>query len=418
MIDLDRWHEVYMTLRKNLLRTFLTAVGVGWGMIMLIITLGAGHGLENGARKQFMDTPLNTAYVWSQTTSMPYKGFRRGRRFELNNDDITALRNEVPEIDLLAPRVQLGGYRGSNNVVRKNKTAAFSVMGDHPEIQQVKGLQVTNGRFINEMDLQQRRKICVLGEEARKALFEPGENPVGDYIKINGLYFQVVGVFEISVDGEQAEREEQTVYIPLATYQKAFNQPNYVSWFAMTTKDDVSPAWLQERVTLLLAKRHSVHPEDPRAFGGFNTEDSMEQANVVFNGIRFLGWFFGGLTLLAGGIGVSNIMLVVVRERTKEIGVRRALGATPGSIRSQVITESIVLTLLAGMVGMLVGTWAIEGLAALVEGAENEFFENPYVNVKVVLGAVGILCVCGLIAGLIPASRAVRIKTIDALRSD
>lgn len=414
MFDLDQWQEIYSTLRKNLLRTFLTAIGVGWGLLMLMIVMGAGRGLENGTKATFGGSASNSAYVWTMATSMPYKGFQRGRIFDLTNDDITALQRNLPEASLIAPQMQLGGYRGSNVISHGSKSGNFGVRGDVPEIIDVDLFKVLSGRFLNHNDLGELRKVCVIGQEVRKILFPEGGNAIGESLKINGVYFKIVGVYKSARGGDRAEREEQAVIIPFTTFQKAFNQPNTVDWICMIAKEGQSASKLEEDARNLLKERHAVHPEDPRAIGGFNAEEQMNSVNVVFVGIRALGWIVGIMTLLAGAIGVSNIMLVVVKERTTEIGVRRAIGATPWVVMKQIMMEALVLTILAGSVGMLFGVWTIE-LVRLFTG-EGEFFVNPRVDLDVAVIALVVLVVVGCLAGFIPASRAVQMKTVDALR--
>lgn len=417
MWDSDRWSEIYATLSKNRLRTLLTAFGVFWGIFMLIIMLGSGQGLQNGVLSSFGNRATNSVYVWSMRSTIPYKGLPKGRRIQLTNADIDLLRNRVPEIEHLAPRNQLGGFRGSNNVVRKNKTGAFSIFGDYPEVRFINPMTMDLGRFINHLDMEDKRKVCVIGTKVREIMFEPHENPIGQSIQINGVYFDVVGVYSTPATGEQAEEETQTIYIPFTTFQKAFNYGNRVSWFSMTTKASISGSALEEKVKQVLKQVHSVHPKDPRAFGGFNMEERFKQMTGMFAGIETLTWFVGVLTLLAGVIGVSNIMLIVVRERTKEIGVRRAIGARPVAIISQIIMEAIVLTGLAGYVGILAGVFLLEGVS-LAMGQGAGMFQKPGVELDVVLLALGVLIFCGTLAGFLPARRALKIKPVEALRTE
>lgn len=416
MFDRDQWREIASVLWRNKWRSFLTALGVGWGIFMLIVMLGATKGLENGTKRNFNHFASNSVHIWTMSTSRAYKGFPKGRNFDMNNDDMQAIKDNIPEVTVVCPRAQLGGYRGANNVVRNNKTGAFSINGDYPEIQQIQLFRVTNGRSINHLDIDQKRKVCVIGEAVRGILFKDGEEPIGDYIQINGIYFKVVGVFRSGKSGDAAERDENTIYIPFTTYQKAFNNPNRVGWFSLLITEDAEGAVVEEKLRKLLGDRHSIHPEDPRAFGSFNAGDEFKDMNLLFLAMTILGWFLGILTLLAGVIGISNIMLFTVKERTRELGVRRALGATPGKIRLQIVLEAITLTFLAGITGFLVAVGIIELLAST--GVSGDFFTNPEINFRVALIAITALTVFGALAGMIPAWRATSIKPVDALRAE
>jgi putative ABC transport system permease protein len=418
MFDLDHWREIYTALSANKLRTFLTAFGVFWGILMLMIMLGSGAGLENGVNQDFADNATNSFWVWSQRTSIPYRGLPQGRPLQLTNDDTAAIRERVPEVSVLAPRNQLGGWRGGNNVTRGTQAGAFSVFGDYPQIMDVEPVRITEGRFLNPFDLEEQRKVAVLGPRVAEVLFEPGEEPIGDHIRINGVYFKVVGVFE-PIDAED-QQEQESIYIPFTTFQKAFNQGNRVNWFAITSQADVPASIAEEKVLTLLRQRHRVHPEDDRAFGHFNLEEEYEQVQGLFLGIRTLIWIVGIGTLAAGVIGVSNIMLVIVRERTHEIGVRRAIGAPPASVMSQIILEAILLTSVAGYVGLIVGMGLMDLTATLLAagGGQTQMFNNPGVDLASAMQALVILVIAGTLAGIIPARRAVSISPVDALRAD
>ncbi len=414
MFDTDRWKEIYETLSKNKLRTALTGFGVMWGITMLIIMLGAGSGLKNGVSREFAGRVANSVFMWSRITSIPYKGYSKGRRIILTNDDTKALRDQIPEIDLISPGLQLGGWRGSNNVRYKDKIGAFEINGYMPAVQKIKLMDVSIGRFINDRDIKEERKICVIGKSTKKALFGK-ENPIGKYIMAQGVYFQVVGVFESSLRGEDAEDEDRSVYIPFSTFQKAFNQGNRVHWYALTSKAGVPVKVVEEKAKALLRRRHSVHPDDVRAMGSWNMEEEIIKFNSIFNGITALSWFVGILTLMAGIIGISNIMLIIIKERTVELGIRRAIGATPVDIIVQIILEAIVLTTLAGIIGIIFGVWVLELAGPYIQ---HEYFNNPNVDFNLVMTAFGILVFSGVLAGIIPSYRAVRIKPIEALRAE
>lgn len=419
MFDLDRWQEIYSSLKKNKLRTFFTAFGVFWGIFMLVIMLGSGTGLRNGVTSDFGDFATNSVFMWSQSTSIPYKGLPRGRNFNFRNDDIEALRREVPEIDILAPRTQGGGFRGGNNVIRGIKTGAFAVMGDYPEWNLIDPVTIEKGRFINQADLIDKRKVAVIGSKVYEVLFNPGEEAIGQYIQIQGVYFQVVGVFNpgntgVNFGGEKA----QSIFIPLTTFQRVFNWGDIIGWFAFTSKPGIDASEVEEKAAAVLKRRHTVAPEDTQGIGSFNMEKQYRQMTGLFDGINGLIWIVGIGTLLAGVIGISNIMLVIVKERTKEIGIQRAIGARPWNIIAQIITESVFLTTFAGYVGLVIGVGILEGVnyALTASNAESNMFKNPNIDFNMAVTALVILVISGAIAGLIPARKAVSIKPIDALR--
>jgi putative ABC transport system permease protein len=416
MFDSDKWQEIIATLRKNKLRTFLTMCGVFWGIFMLIVMVGFGNGLHKGVSKNAMGFAVNSVYVWSQRTSMPYQGLQPGRRVPLTNEDVEAVKRRVANIEYLAPRMQLGGWRDGNNVTRGEKTGNFSVMGDLPAFQYIQPMNMQHGRFINDIDIEQRRKVAVIGEATYDVLFEPDENPIGKHIKVKGVYFQVVGMFKPLQSGERGERTSQTIFIPFTTFQRAFNQGNRIGWFSFTAKADSSAAELEEEVRRVLIDRHKVHPDDRNAFGSFNAAEEFGKWQMVFLAIKVLIWFVGIATLLAGVLGVSNIMLIVVKERTKEIGIRKALGATPRSIVSLVIQESITLTTVAGYLGLVAGVGVLELYGALAGGSD--MLAPPTIEFEVAIIATIVLIVSGAIAGIIPARHAARVKPVEALRAE
>jgi len=400
----------------------MTAFGVFWGIFMLIIMLGSGRGLENGVTSGMGNFATNSVFMWTNQTSMPYQGFPKGRRFYFDNDDIEALKQNIPEIKYLAPKIQgWSSGDGNNNTVRKNKTGSFSILGEYPDWNRVDPMDVYKGRFLNELDIKSSRKVAVIGTRVEELLFDPDEDPIGEYIKIKGIYFQVVGVFKplntnINFGGEK----EQSIYIPLSTLQKTYNYGDVVGWFSITSVDNVPASVVEEKAIALMARRHTIHPDDREAFGHFNLEEEFSQMNGLFKGIAGLIWIVGIGTLLAGVIGISNIMLVVVKERTAEIGIQRALGATPMYVMSQIVLESVILTTLAGYIGLVFGVGLLEVInyALLNFEVDNEMFRRPEVDFNVAVMSLVILIVSGAIAGLIPARRAVKIKPIDALRDE
>lgn len=422
MFDIDHWKEIFSSLKKNKWRTFFTAFGVFWGIFMLIIMVGSGKGLQNGVMTGMGDFATNSMFVWSQTTTKAYKGYKEGRRFSFDNEDTRVLKNEIKEIQYLAPRVQ--GYSdGSNsqNVVRGLEAGNFNIYGDAPVWNKIDPVQMLQGRFINEIDVKKKRKVAIIGEQVKKVLFKKDENPLGEYVRIQGVYFQVVGVFKplndnINFGGDKS----QSLFVPYTTLQQVYNYGNTVHWFAVTAQPDTPVKAIEDEVLGILAKRHSVHPEDKEAFGYFNLGEQFAQISGLFSGINLLIWIVGTGTLLAGVIGISNIMLVIVKERTQEIGVQRALGATPRKIISQVVTESVVLTTFAGYAGLVIGVGILEiiNYALTSQGAESNSFRNPEINFSIAITALIILIISGMMAGIIPAKKAIRIKPIDALRDE
>lgn len=416
--DPDRWQEIFSTLKKNKLRTFFTAFGVFWGIFMLVIMMGSGSGLENAVGRDMGNMATNSVFMWTQRTTMPYKGFDRGRRYNFRNGDTRALVENIPEIKYIGPRIR-GWADDGNNVVRGERTGSFVMQGDYPAINLIDPVGMKSGRFINNIDINNTRKVCVIGQRVVNELFEAGEEPIGQYLRIQGVYFKVVGTFE-STKPQRAERENQVIYLPFTTLQKTYNFGDIVGWYSITSQDDVPVSVVEEKAKALLRQRHTIHPDDERAVGSFNLENEFNKMNTLFAGIRGLIWIVGIGTLLAGVIGVSNIMLIIIKERTKEIGIQRAIGATPWHIISQVMMESVFLTTLAGYAGLVLGVGVIEAVDYMLvtSGVQGEMFENPEINFSVAMQALEVLVVAGILAGLIPAYRAVSMKPIDALRNE
>jgi putative ABC transport system permease protein len=415
MFDRDNWQEIYATIKKNKLRTFLTSLGVGWGIFMLVIMLGAGNGLKNGVMSDFKGTATNSFFMWTQKTTKPYKGMKPGRYFNFNNGDVAAL-SQLKELAVVSPQNQLGGWRGGNSVVRGLKTGNYEVSGVYPNIAQVSVIKVENGRFLNENDIREKRKVCVIGSRVKDELFKVGENPMGDYIRINGVYFKVIGVTIPNSSGNEAREEAQRIYLPFTTFQNAFNYGDIVGWFAITSAPNITASQAEDKVRAIIKERHKIAPDDEQAIGHWNMEVQFKKMNGLFDGINMLIWFVGIGTLIAGVIGISNIMLIVVKERTKEIGVKRALGATPFNIVSQIITESVFLTAFSGYFGLVIGILLLEGVNAAI-GQEVPMFNNPTVDLNVAVNSLIVLIISGAFAGLIPATKAVSVLPVEALRA-
>jgi putative ABC transport system permease protein len=417
MFDSDRWQEIYSSLKKNKLRTFLTAFGVFWGIFMLIIMLGSGKGLENGVKNNFGGSATNSVFLWTQRTSISYAGLPKGRNFNMKNEDIIALEREVSEIEYLVPRNQLRGYGEGNNVSHKNKSGSFTVMGDYPQVWNINPMEILQGRFLNHYDIEDRRKVVVIGTRVRDVLFGK-KDPINGNVKINGVFFKVVGVWKSKKKGNGGESDSETLFIPFTTFQKAFNYGNNVGWIAATINPEVDATVVEEKIKNVLKSRHKVAPEDDRAFGSFNAQKEFKKLNGLFGGIAMLIWVVGTGTLIAGIIGVSNIMLIVVKERTKEIGIRRAIGATPASIVGQIMLEAITITSVAGYFGLIFGIILTEVLAETIGDGGGGMFMNPTIDLRIALTALTLLIIAGAFAGLIPARKAIKIKPIDALRAE
>lgn len=415
LFDADRWQEVFDTLGANKLRTGLTAFGVLWGIFMLIVMLGAGSGLQNGVSSEFQGFATNSLYLWTQRTTKPYKGLPARRRIRLTNEDTKALAQLVPEAKVIAPRNEVGGWRGTANVTRKNRTGAFGIKGDYPIAVEIQPMEAKQGRLLNDKDLAEKRKVAVIGTKVVNDLYEPGEEIIGSNIRLNGVYFTVIGTFETKKSGGEAEDDAQSVFIPLSSFQQAFNVGQNVSYFGFMPIDGVTVSELEEKVVQVLKERHSIHPDDQFAFGTNNNEENFAEYANVFSGINFLIWFVGSLTLIAGVIGISNIMLVIVKERTKEIGIRRAIGASPVSIVSQIILEALVLTSMAGYIGIVLGVWVVEYAGPMIE---DDSFKNPEIHFQTILIALAVLILSGCVAGFLPAYRALEVKPVDALRTE
>ena len=419
MFDRDKWQEIYSSLKSNKLRTFFTAFGVFWGIFMLIIMMGSGNGLRNAVYDGMGDFATNSAIMFTRQTTIPYKGFPRGRQWLFHTSDMEALLKNIPEIDQLAPRLQPWGGNGGNNVVHGLKTGAYNITGDYPAINKIDPVRLLMGRFINEIDLQNKRKVAVIGNRVRDELFKNSEKILGEYIRINGVYYQVVGVFEpknknINIGGEK----DKSIFIPFSTMQVSYNLGDEVHYFLVTAKRNKSASVVEEKSMKLLAERNHIAPEDEQAFGHFNLEKEFKKMNGLFLGIRVLIWIVGTGTLLAGVIGVSNIMLIIIKERTREIGVQRAIGATPWRIMSQIITESVTLTAVAGSFGLVLGVFLLEMINNMLAASaeKSEVLKNPEVDIQVAVTALIVLIISGVVAGLIPARKAVSMKPVDALR--
>ena len=419
MFNKDRWKEIIEVLTSNMFRTILTAFGVFWGILILIILLAAGKGLENGIKTDFGDIATNTMFMWSQATSKEYQGLPKGRRFNFKIEDVSSLWENIPNLRFISPRNQLGGFRGGNNVVRGIKVGAFNVYGDYPEIIKQDPMTITSGRFINQSDINEKRKLGIIGYGVKISLYEKDEEVLGSFIKIQGVNFMVVGTYKKKSNNGDGEEGQKEIFVPFSAFSQAFNRGNDVGWMAITAVDGASITNLKEDIISLMKTNRKIHPEDTRAIGNFDLYEQYNRVESLFVAMRLIAYFVGILVLISGIIGVSNIMLIVVKERTKEIGIRRALGEDPWSIKLQILMESIFLTIISGMAGNIMGALFIYGINTLLDSVGPvDMFLNPSVSVGVVVTALVILVVSGLLAGFIPAQSAIKVKPIDALRAE
>ncbi len=417
IFDRDTWQEIYGTIRKNKLRTAITVIGVFWGVFLFMLLLGLARGLDNGFKSQFNDFATNTMFLWGQQTSIPYEGFERGRRMQLTLDDVESLKSQVSDIEFIAPRNVTGQWgTPPGQFVRGSKSGAFKVFGDYPTIDKVSKKKIFDGgRFINDEDIKYKRKVCVLGEDIYKQFYEKDEDPIGGFVKINGLYFRVIGIYKPTQMGFEGD---DSIFLPFTTFQTVFNQGNRISWMVITAYNDKNIVDTEETIKTALKRIHNVHPNDTQAFGSFNLGEQVAKVNGFLSGLKLIGYIVGIATLIAGVIAIGNILLITVKERTKEIGVRRAIGATPAEIRGQIILESVLLTSVSGISGFIFGTMVLWAINKAVEGNDDVPILNPTVDILAVVGAITAIVVLGTLIGLIPAQKAVSVKPIDALREE
>ena len=411
LFDTETWQEIYGSIRKNKLRTGITIIGVLWGIFLLIVLLGATRGLENSFKNAFGNLATNSVFVWTQSTDTPFKGFQKGRSFRLTMNDIDVLKSEyASEIKFLAPRNQT-----MNLIVRDFKSGSFKVSGDYPILDQIQKKSLTFGRFLNQNDIMSMSKVAVISEEMVKQLFDKEEMPIGQYIKINNINYKVVGVYEPS---NTVNFDRDTAYIPFTTFKKVYNSSDKIDWMMITANNGVNIEQLEKDLLLTLKNLHKVHPEDKRAFGSINLGKEIGRLTGFLTGMQFLTWFVGIATLIAGVFAIGNILLITVKERTKEIGIRRAIGATPKSIRQQIILEAVFLTATAGMLGIIFGAFTLYIMDSVFGQGPDAALINPTVNIPIILISCTILIFLGTLIGLIPAHMATIIKPIEALREE
>lgn len=421
LLNKDAWQEIAHTIGQNRLRSLMTIFGVFWGVFMMVILIGVATGLQNGAYSAYGSYATNTFFLWPRITTRPHKGFGIGRAYYFTNEDTLVLRRSVPEIKVVAPRGSIRARDTLHNVRYNHKAATLTVYGDEPEIRDINLLEIRQGRFLNQLDIQEKRKVAVIGFESLPLLFAEDENPIGQYIRIHEIQFQVVGVFRLpNRNTNDYEENAKAVFLPLTTFQQTFNWRDFVGWFSINVQPGFTAERVKEKVCAILARRHSLAPDDSRAFGSWDMAARFQRMSDLFTGIRFITWFIAVFTLLAGIIGISNIMVIVVRERTREIGIRRAIGESPLSVMGQLILETVVLTSVPGYLALVLGVAVLEGInrAILFLKVETRMFQDPQIDFYTALAALGILTLGGVTAGIMPALRAVRMNPVEALGQD
>lgn len=410
MFSTDKWREIFLTISKNKLRTFLTAFSVAWGIFMLIILLGAGQGLQNGVISKFNSDATNSLSIVAGVTGKEFRGRKEGRRISFTNRDyFETLRLNSDNIEYISAKVLIW----SNSLISYEKeSVSYNVQGVHPDADEIECSNIIRGRFIDRIDIENNKKSAVLSEKIRKELFGD-KQAIGEWIDIGGIMFKVVGIYN-----ESSDQENDRVYIPLSTAQKSYGLNNsiYSVWFTVKGLDVAQTVELENKVRSQFAQRHTFSPTDVGAIHLYNNLKQFQNITNLFAAISGFLWLIGIGTIIAGIVGVSNIMLIIVKERTKEIGIRKAIGAKPKSIVNDIFMESIFITTTAGYFGLVFGVVVLELYSLLAP--PSDFFTNPQANIKIAVGATILLVICGTIAGLIPAHRAASIKPVVALRDE
>lgn len=410
LFDRDTWQEVFDSMTKNKLRSILTMVGVWWGILLLIGLLGSARGIENSFNRIFGDFATNSLFIWAQTTSKPFKGFQEGRSVTLKLSDVKKLEENIEGVEFVVPR------NVTQSLVTRNfQSGTYGIAGDYPILDQVQKKDLLKGRFINQNDINDLKKVAVISEDIYKQLFDKDEEPIGEYITINGINFKVIGVYKI---GNIQTGPGTDIHIPFETFQQIYNRGDRIGWIMVTAKPEYNITQVDKDAKLLLRNLNNIHPDDKRAFGGFNLGREFDKVVGFLKGMQFLTWFVGIATLIAGVFAIGGILLITVRERTKEIGVRRALGATPFEVKRQIVVEAVFITLFAGIIGIISGGWILIAIdSAFGQGADATIV-NASVSILIVFIALLILVALGTLIGLIPAFKATSVKPIEALREE
>lgn len=419
MIDLDKWEEILNSLRKQKLRTGLTAFGVFWGIFMLVILLGFGTGFGNNIEKIFGDAK-NVVFIWpSNATQLTYQGMGKGRRIALKQGDVDAIRQKISGLNMVDGKNNLGSWGAAQYIVYGKESGSFSVNGTHAGWESYEIINLIEGRYINALDEQEKRKVAVIGTRVKEVLFKNNKNPIGESITINGVQFTVIGIYKSREPGE-GEEANGSIYLPNETLRHAFNQLESFSLIYFSPKPGYSAHQLEKDVRKLIYERHKIHPDDSGVLRSFNMEDNYKQNQNLVNGIIGFSWMVAIGTIIAGVIGVGNIMLVVVKERTREIGLRKAMGATPTNISLMIMHESLVITVIAGYSGLVAGVLLLEGIKALLIklGQGEGMFASPFIDIGTAFMALAVLVLTGVLASLLPAVKAASVNPILALQDE
>lgn len=411
-IDLDRWEEILITITRNKTRSLLTAFGIFWGIFMLVALMGGGQGLQNMMSANFEGFATNSAFFASNRTSEAYKGFRKGRAWDLEISDMERIRQQVPEVDVITPNVSQWGV----TAVFGDKKSSCAVRGLRPDYTHIEEQTITMGRFINDVDIREKRKVCTIGKRVYEELFPQGEDPCGKYLRVDSTYYRIVGVSLATSNISINASGEESVTLPFSTMQQTYNKGEKIDLICITVKQGASVSSIAEKIEQIIKKAHYIHSDDKQAVIMVNAEAMFSMVDNLFAGIHILAWMVGLGTLLAGAIGVSNVMMVTVKERATEIGIRRAIGAKPKDILNQILSESMVLTTLAGLAGISFGVLVLQ----LVETgtADTDTPGHFQISFWMAIGACVILIVLGILAGLAPAYRAMAIRPIEAIRDE
>ena len=412
--DLDTYREILDTLTRNKSRSFLTGFGVFWGVFMLVALIGGGQGMKEMLNQNFEGFATNSAMVWAQPTTKAYKGFRKGRRWNMEYKDVERLKSRIPELDVVSPVL----FSNGGTAYYGDRKTTVGINGVQEDYQRVSEPKMRYGRYLNDMDVAQRRKVCVIQKKIYKDLFPGGGDPCGSFIRVDSVYYQIVGVDYSSAEGVSFGSEAgTTMLLPITLMQQTYNMGQNVHMIAVTGKKGVVMSTVTDRIRETIARAHTIDPTDEQGVMVFNTEVLFQMLDSLFKGVNFLIWLVGLGTPLAGAIGVSNIMMVTVRERTIEIGIRRAIGATPRMILSQIISESIVLTMVAGMSGILFAVMILQMLE-LANTEDGILAAHFQVGFWTAIFAALAIAAMGVLAGLAPAARAMSIKPVDAMRDE
>ena len=420
IFDKDTWQEIFGSIGQNKLRTVITIIGVLWGIFLYILLSGIAKGVDNGFEQRFERISSNSLFVWTQNTSIPYLGFKIDRKWNIKLNDVETLKMEIPEIKYIAPRIQKGNWGSQGaSVTNGQRNGTYNIYGDYPILKVVSQKDIYDGgRFINHLDIKEERKVCVIGERTKKELFSDDINPIGKYININNIYFKVIGIHKFVDEGGGSFADDGDIHVPFSTFKRLYNTGDIVGFLLIAGFDDVDILKVERKVKNLLKKIHNVHPDDERAIGAFNLGALFTRIKNFANGMSFISLVIGVATIIAGVIGIGNILLISVKERTKEIGIRRAIGASPNHIRKQIILESVFLTVVAGIIGIILGAFVLYVINIATQNLEDIPFTNATVPLNYIFAALLMMIGLGTLIGFVPAEKAISIRPIDALRDE